>query len=152
MVQSNTRSLWLNALVACCCLPVLSGQVVAQPLFAHAESVESIAANSDIVVLGTVVDFGDAKLVDGFGRCPVTIWVTETLKGEHAPRLQVQLQVCCLFLDPGGVVKVARETHRYCARMWGQLARTSRYGRLCQVELRAGSPVEREDRSGTRPV
>jgi len=91
-------SLWLNSLVASCCLLVASGQVRAQPIFDHVESIESLAGNSDSVVVGTIVDFGNKDQVDAFGGCPVTILVSETLKGEHHKRLQVRLRVALSHL------------------------------------------------------
>jgi hypothetical protein len=54
----------------------------AQPLFAHAESIESTVVNADLVFIAKLVKLGDATQVDGLEVHAATIAIERTLKQE----------------------------------------------------------------------
>lgn len=85
------RPICSKSFVAVCVLLFVSAQVKAQPLFGNAESIECTVANSEIVVLGKLVEFGAKEQADERGGAPATIAVEKTLKGEHRDRLRVRL-------------------------------------------------------------
>jgi hypothetical protein len=60
-------------------------------LFGGAESIECTVANSEIVVVGKLVEFSGTEQADERGGRAATIAVEETLKGEHRDRLRVRL-------------------------------------------------------------
>jgi hypothetical protein len=80
------RPSWLMSLMAAGICVSGSVNANAQPLFGHAESIESMVANSDHVVVGTLANVGLRKNADAG-----TISVHETLKGQHRDRLEVRL-------------------------------------------------------------
>ena len=71
------RVVWLNSLLALGVSLVASTPATAQPLFSHAESLESTVANADLVVIAKLVGFGGGGPAEGQ---EVTIDVEETLK------------------------------------------------------------------------
>lgn len=52
----------------------------AQPLFPHAQSIETMVANADLVFIAKLVKFGDAERADGREVHQATIAIEETLK------------------------------------------------------------------------
>jgi hypothetical protein len=74
------RTTSLMALVAVGVSLVASAPAHAQPLFDHADSIESIVANADLVVIGKLVEFGAGGQADERERHEATIAVEETLK------------------------------------------------------------------------
>lgn len=61
-------------------LLAVAQQARAQPLFAHADSIESTVANADLVFIATLVDFREGEQRDGREAHGTTIAVEETLK------------------------------------------------------------------------
>jgi Leucine Rich repeat len=81
----------LKPLLAICISWVASAQTHAQPLFSSNECIEYIVANSDIVVVGKLLELGGEGRSDRGEWREATIGVEETLKGEHGRRLSVRL-------------------------------------------------------------
>lgn len=73
--------------------PFVSAQAHAQPLFGHAESIESTVANADLVVVGRLIGFAGSERADEdeLEAYEGTIAVEEALKGEVHQRLRVHL-------------------------------------------------------------
>src|SRR5262249_7548836 len=91
---SRGRELTLPGLKALAAVWVslwVSAQAPAQPLFGGAESIECTVANSEVVVVGKLVEFDGKEQADERGGRTATIAVEETLKGEHRDRLRVRL-------------------------------------------------------------
>jgi hypothetical protein len=63
----------------------------AQPIFGHAESIEYVVANADVVVIGKLTEVGDTKEILGRDWRNVTIAVKETLKGDTWKPLRVHV-------------------------------------------------------------
>src|SRR3954453_8974433 len=74
------RAAWFRSLIAVGVSLVASVQAHAQPLFGHAESIESTVANADLVVIGKLVGFGGEEQADEGEKHEATIDVEETLK------------------------------------------------------------------------
>lgn len=66
-------------------------EVQAQPIFGHADSIEFVVANADVVVLGELTELGDSKEILGSDWRNVTIAVKETLKGDTWQPLRVHV-------------------------------------------------------------
>jgi hypothetical protein len=91
------RTAWLNSLLVVGVSLVSSGPAHAQPLFGDAESIESTVANSDLVVIGKLTEFGGGKRADETEGHEITIAVEQTLKDnlfsvEPHQRLRVQVR------------------------------------------------------------
>jgi hypothetical protein len=82
---------WLKSIAPLCVSLFISVQAHAQPLFGRTESIECTVANSEIVVVGKLVEFAGTEQADERGGRAATIAVEETLKGEHRDRLRVRL-------------------------------------------------------------
>ncbi len=76
------RHCWRLLLVVFWVSLVSAVEVQAQPIFGHAESIEFVVANADVVVLGELTELGDTKEILGSDWRNVTIAVKETLKGD----------------------------------------------------------------------
>lgn len=74
------RSSYLMSFVVVGFSLVASVRAHAQPLFGHAESIESTVANADLVVIGKLVEFDSGRQVDESEGHEATIAVEETLK------------------------------------------------------------------------
>jgi hypothetical protein len=70
---------------------VSSVEVQAQPIFGHAESIEYVVANADVVVIGELTELGDTKEILGSDWRQVTIAAKETLKGDTWQPLRVHV-------------------------------------------------------------
>jgi hypothetical protein len=88
--EPNMTPSWLKSLpLAGCVWLLVSARADAQPLFGGATSIECVVLNSDVVVVGKVVEVGDGKPAEQ-GGAPATVAVEETLKGGHRERLRVR--------------------------------------------------------------
>jgi hypothetical protein len=105
------RLSWLKSLVAVGVSVFVPVQALAQPLFTGTESIECTVANSEIVVVGNLVEFAGQEQADERGGRVATIAVEETLKGEHRDRLRVRLlrpaSVLAQWKDPSGRLLLA---------------------------------------------
>lgn len=81
---------WLSLTVFWVSL-VSAVQVRAQPIFGHAESIEYIVSNADVVVIGKLTELGDTKEILGSDWRNVTIGVKESLKGDTWQPLRIHL-------------------------------------------------------------
>lgn len=83
------RHYWWQSLTVLWVSLATAVQVQAQPIFAHAESIEYVVANADVVVIGKLTEWGDTKEILGSDWRNVTIAVKETLKGDTWQPLRV---------------------------------------------------------------
>lgn len=90
------RTAWFKLFIVVGVSLIASIQARAQPLFGHAESIESTVANADLVLVGKLVEFSGAK-TDARQEHEATIAVESTLKeniftGQPYQRLRVQVR------------------------------------------------------------
>jgi len=78
--EAMMRASWLKPLVAVGVSLVTSVQGYAQPLFGHADSIESTVANADLVVIGTLAELGGGERADEREGHEITVAVEQTLK------------------------------------------------------------------------
>ncbi len=74
------RTAGLKSLIVFGVSLIASVQAHAQPLFPHAESIESTVANADFVVIAKLVDFRGGEQTDEREGHDATIAIEETLK------------------------------------------------------------------------
>jgi hypothetical protein len=96
IVTDQEAMAWLKSVVAAGVFLVASVQVRAQPLFPHADSIESTVANADLVVIAKLAKFGDGQRAGRRVVHEATIDIEDTLKQdvftiEPYRRLQVYI-------------------------------------------------------------
>ncbi len=77
------RTACLTSLVAYGVVWAAAETAQAQPLFAHAESIESTVVNADLVVIAKLVKLGDVRQVEGREVGAATIAIEQTLKSDR---------------------------------------------------------------------
>jgi hypothetical protein len=87
---------YAKSLIALGAFLTVADEARAQPLIAHAESIECTVANADLVFIATLVEFGNAHRADGRDVHDATITIEQTLKTdilEDEPYQRLQVQV-----------------------------------------------------------
>ncbi|QDV22534.1 hypothetical protein [Aureliella helgolandensis] len=74
------RAVWLRPLFIFAISVLASGDLFAQPLFPKTESIDSLVANSDYILVATLVDFRTGAEADDHSGYDVTIVIDESLK------------------------------------------------------------------------
>lgn len=74
------RAAWLQSLIIFRACIFAAAPAHAQPLFPHAESIESLVANSDLVFIAKLEKVSEAERADGREVHQVTIAIEDTLK------------------------------------------------------------------------
>jgi hypothetical protein len=80
----------LSSIVAVVCMAAAEVSVAQYGYTLY--SLESLVARSDLVVRGTVTDVAQERVREQWVRKTVALHVQETLKGEHAPRLEFAME------------------------------------------------------------
>src|SRR4051812_28478483 len=82
-MSPSAKSLGLSLTAGLAVLAGFGAPEAGQPLFGTAESVEWMAADSDFIIRGPIVDFNRQADETGGGWKTATVRVAETLKGKH---------------------------------------------------------------------